>query len=43
MGVQFDESDTTAVLEACTPQQEAFCAQSEDNARYFADFQSYLK
>lgn len=43
MGVQFYEIDKTPFIEACKPQQEAFCAQSEDNARYFADFQSYLK
>ncbi len=43
MGVQFYEIDKTAFIEACKPQQEAFCAKSEDNARYFADFQSYLK
>ena len=42
MGVQFYEIDKTPFIEACKPQQEAFCAQSEDNARYFADFQSYL-
>lgn len=42
MGVQFYEIDKTPFIEACRPQQEAFCAQSEDNARYFADFQSYL-
>ncbi len=43
MGVQFYEIDKTAFIEACKPQQEEFCAKSEDNARYFADFQSYLK
>ena len=43
LGVQFYEIDKTAFIEACKPQQEEFCAQSEDNARYFADFQSYLK
>ena len=37
------EIDKTAFIEACKPQQEEFCAKSEDNARYFADFQSYLK
>lgn len=42
MGVQFYEIDKTPFIEACKPQQEEFCAQSEDNARYFADFQSYL-
>ena len=42
MGVQFYEIDKTPFIEACRPQQEEFCAQSEDNARYFADFQSYL-
>lgn len=42
MGVQFYEIDKTPFIEACKPQQDAFCAQSEDNARYFADFQSYL-
>lgn len=42
MGVQFYEIDKTPFIEACKSQQEAFCAQSEDNARYFADFQSYL-
>lgn len=42
MGVQFYTIDKTPFIEACKPQQEAFCAQSEDNARYFADFQSYL-
>lgn len=43
MGVQFYEIDKTAFIDACKPQQEEFCALSEDNARYFADFQSYLK
>lgn len=43
LGVQFYEIDKTAFIEACKPQQEEFCAQSEDNARYFADFWSYLK
>lgn len=42
MGVQFYEIDKTAFIEACKPLQEEFCAKSEDNARYFADFQSYL-
>lgn len=42
MGVQFYEIDKTPFIEACKPQQDAFCAQSEDNARYFVDFQSYL-
>lgn len=42
MGVQFYEIDKTPFIEACKPQQDAFCAQSADNARYFADFQSYL-
>lgn len=42
MGVQFYEIDKTPFIEACKPQQDAFCAQSEDNSRYFADFQSYL-
>ena len=43
MGVQFYEIDKTPFIEACKPLQEEFCAESEDNARYFADFQSYLK
>ncbi|WP_318361589.1 TRAP transporter substrate-binding protein [uncultured Agathobaculum sp.] len=42
MGVQFYEIDKTAFIEACKPLQDEFCAKSEDNARYFADFQSYL-
>ena len=42
MGVQFYEIDKTAFIEACKPLQEEFCAKSEDNARYFAEFQSYL-
>ena len=42
MGVQFYKIDKTAFIEACKPLQEEFCANSEDNACYFADFQSYL-
>lgn len=41
-GVQFYKIDKTAFIEACKPLQEEFCAKSEDNARYFAEFQSYL-
>lgn len=43
MGVQFYEIDKTPFIEAVKSQQEEFCAQSEDNARYFEDFQSFLK
>lgn len=43
MGVQFYEIDKTPFIEAVKSQQEEFCAKSEDNARYFADFQSFLK
>ena len=42
MGVKFYEIDKTPFIEAVKPQQDAFCAASEDNARYFADFQSWL-
>lgn len=42
MGVQFYTIDKTPFIEAVKAQQEAFCAESEDNARYFADFLSYV-
>jgi len=41
-GVQFYEIDKTPFIEAVKPQQDAFCAANADNARYFADFQSWL-
>lgn len=43
MGVKFYEIDKTAFIDAVKSQQDDFCALSEDNARYFADFQSYIK
>lgn len=43
MGVQFYEIDKTPFIEAVQKQHEDFCAQSEDNARYLADFLSYVQ
>jgi tripartite ATP-independent transporter DctP family solute receptor len=43
MGVQFYEIDKTPFIEAVQPQHEQFCAESEDNARYLADFLSYAE
>lgn len=43
MGVQFYEIDKTPFIEAVQQQHEDFCAQSEDNARYLADFLSYVQ
>lgn len=40
-GVKFYEIDKTSFIEAVKPLQEKFCAESEDNARYFEDFMSY--
>lgn len=42
MGVQFYTIDKTPFIEAVASQQQEFCAASEDNARYFADFLSYV-
>lgn len=42
MGVQFYTIDKTPFIEVVASQQQEFCAASEDNARYFADFLSYV-
>ncbi len=42
MGVQFYTIDKTPFIEAVASQQQEFCAASKDNARYFADFLSYV-
>ena len=41
MGVNFYTIDKAPFIEAVQPQHEAFCAKSEDNARYLEDFLSY--
>ena len=35
-------ADGTKLADGADMASEEFCAKSEDNARYFADFQSYL-
>ena len=42
MGVQFYTIDKTPFIEAVASQQQELCAASKDNARYFADFLSYV-
>lgn len=42
MGVQFYTIDKTPFIEAVAAQQQEFCDASADNARYFADFLSYV-
>lgn len=42
-GVQFYEIDKTPFIEAVQGQHQEFCEQSEDNARYLADFLSYAE
>lgn len=43
MGVTFNTIDKTPFIEAAASQHEAFKAKSEDNAKYFDDFQSLVK
>lgn len=42
-GFQFYEIDKTPFIQAVKSQHDAFCAESEDNARYLADFLSYAE
>ena len=42
MGVQFYTIDKTAFIEATQSLRDEFCAKSEDNARYYEDFLSYV-
>ncbi|WP_428910767.1 TRAP transporter substrate-binding protein [Niallia sp. Krafla_26] len=43
MGVQFYQIDKQPFIDAAKPLHEQFKAKNEDNARYFDDFQSYVK
>ena len=43
MGVTFNKIDKTPFIEAAAAQHEAYKEKSEDNAKYFDDFQSYAK